>query len=181
MGTVYVFLAEGFEEIEALTPVDFLRRAGVEVKTVAIGANPVKGGQGIQVMADIAQEDFTLPQDAAMVLLPGGGLGTQNLGGSALVQQALQAAGQRGIYIAAICAAPTVLHKYGLLQGKTATAYPDVQPQLTGSNVTGAGVEVDGNIITARSAGVALQFAHTLAAIVAGAATADEVLESLYP
>lgn len=181
MQSVYVFLAPGFEEIEAITPVDFLRRAGLAVHTVGIGALSVTGGHGLTVRADIDGEGFSLPQDAAMVLLPGGGEGTQALLQSPVVAAALQQAQARGIYIAAICAAPTVLHKYGLLNGKTVTAFPSVQGQLSGSKVSGTAVEVDGNIITARAAGVALQFAHTLTGLLLGAKVADETLQNLYP
>lgn len=180
MKTAYVFLAEGFEEVEAITPVDFLRRAGVQVKTVGLGGKTVNGGHNIPIVADLDGAGFVLPSDADMVVLPGGGLGTQNLKQSEMIEQVLQEAHARGIYIVAICAAPTVLHKYGLLDGKTSTAFPDVQQDLTGSVVTGGAVEVDGAIVTGRSAGVALQFAHTLAKLLVGAA-ADEVMASLYP
>lgn len=177
----YVFLAEGFEEIEAVTPIDVLRRAGVEVKTVGVTGKQVKGAHGITIEADLAAEGFTLPQDAELVFLPGGGPGTENLGKSALVAEVLQDAAARDIYIAAICAAPTVLHKAGLLAGKRATAFPDVQSALTGSLVTGSGVEVDGKIITGRAAGTALDFARALAAALAGEEKAAQTLASLYP
>ncbi len=181
MQTVYVFLAEGFEEIEAITPVDLLRRAGIEVKTVGVGGQEIPGSHGVRVRADVAGEGFVLPADAVMVVLPGGGLGTQNLAASGMVAAVLAEAAARDIYIAAICAAPTVLHKVGLLAGRRATAFPDVQASLTGSTVTGAPVEVDGKVITGRSAGVALQFARALVAALAGAEKADAVLASLYP
>lgn len=179
--SVYIFLADGFEEVEAIAPIDLLRRAGVEVKTVGIGGTTVTGGHGVPVIADMSGDKFVLPSDAQMVVLPGGGTGTQNLMQSAVVEDVLQAAQQRGIYIAAICAAPTVLHKYNLLQTKRVTAFPSVQPSLTGSMVTGNAVEVDGKIITARAAGVALQFAHALIECLKGKPKADEVLAGLYP
>lgn len=181
MDTVYVFLAEGFEEVEALTPVDMLRRAEVPVQTVGVTGKTVTGSHGIPVVADVDGEGFALPQDAAMVVLPGGGPGTENLKQSPMVEAALNEANARGLYIAAICAAPTVLHKYGYLKGKTATAFPSVQGQLAGSTVTGKAVEVDGKVITGRSAGVALEFAHALVTAMAGGAKADEVVEKVYP
>lgn len=181
MKTVYIFLADGFEEIEAITPVDILRRAEVEVKTVGVTGATVTGSHGVVVQADINGADFTLPGDANMLVLPGGGLGTENLGKSLVVKQALEAASAAGIYIAAICAAPTVLHKYGLLQNKTVTAFPSVQAELTSCNVTGGAVETDSNIITARSAGVALQFAERLAAVLVGDEKAKKVVDSVYP
>lgn len=181
MKHAYVLLAEGFEEIEALAPVDVLRRGGVQVTTVGLAGKRVPGGHGIVVEADMDGTDFALPQDATLVMLPGGGLGTENLGKSGMVAAVLAQAAQRGIFIAAICAAPTVLHKAGLLAGKRATAFPAMQAQLTQARVTGAAVEVDGNIITGRSAGVALAFSHALLAALEGRAKADEVLASMYP
>ncbi|MDL2324787.1 DJ-1/PfpI family protein [Ruminococcaceae bacterium OttesenSCG-928-A16] len=181
MKTVYIFLADGFEEIEAITPIDILRRAGATVITVGVTGPMVTGAHGVVVQADIDGKNFTLPQDAAMVVLPGGGVGTQNLASSPLIEEVLKEASAANMYIAAICAAPTVLHKYGLLQGKTATAFPDMQAELTTSKVTGGGVEVDGNIITARSAGVALQFAAQLAALVMGQQAAQQTIDSIYP
>lgn len=182
MKTVYVFLAEGFEEIEAIVPIDILRRAGVPVITVGLGSMPdIAGSHGITVQADTPGDGFVLPQDAGMVVLPGGGLGTQNLSQSEVVRAALQAAAERELPVAAICAAPTVLHQYGMLKGKKVTAFPSVQQQLTGCTVTGTPVEEDGNIITARSAGVALQFAQQLAARMTNPAIAQQVVESVYP
>lgn len=181
MKHAYILLAEGFEEIEAFTPVDVLRRAGVQVHTVGVGGRTVVGGHDILTVADMDGEGFELPQEADMVILPGGGVGTANLAKSGMVERVLRQANERGLYMAAICAAPTVLHKYGYLRGRRATAFPDVQEQLTDSLVTGGAVEVDGRIITARSMGVALAFAHTLAVLLVGQAKADEVLHSLYP
>lgn len=177
----YVLLAEGFEEIEAVTPIDLMRRAGIEVYTVAVAENPVKGSHGIPITADLSGEGLKLPDDAQLVFLPGGGLGTENLAKSPLVADVLREAAARDILIAAICAAPTVLNKAGLLSGRRVTAFPDVQKSLTDSQVTGGGVEVDGKIITGRSAGVALSFAHTLVAALAGRDKADETLAALYP
>lgn len=181
MGTAYVFLADGFEEIEALAPVDLMRRAGIDVVMVGVNGTTVTGGHSIVVQADVDGTDFTLPQNAALVLLPGGGPGTQRLAASPMVAEVLRQAAQRNLVIAAICAAPTVLHKAGLLKGRKATAFPEMQAELVDATVTGRGVEVDGNIITGRSAGVAWQFAHALVAALAGHPKADEVLASIYP
>lgn len=181
MKNVYLFFATGFEEIEALTPVDILRRGGINVKTVGVGAKTVTGSHGVQVVADLDGQGFTLPEDAAMVVLPGGGLGTENLAESEMVSAAIQEAAKRKLYIGAICAAPTVLHKEGILGGKRVTAFPAVEEKLTGATYTGGPVEIDGNIITGRSAGVALQFAKTLLTALTGADKADEVMANLYP
>lgn len=181
MGTVYVFLADGFEEIEGLTQVDMLRRAGIAVKTVGVAGPQVMGAHDIPVMADVTGVGFTLPDDADMVVLPGGSVGTDNLLASDMVAEVLAEAGRRGIYTAAICAGPTVLHKAGLLAGKRVTGFPSYQHFLTGCTVTGLPVEVDGKVITARSAGVAQAFGHALITALAGRAKADAELASLYP
>ena len=181
MGKIYVFLADGFEEIEAVTPIDVLRRAGGEVVTVGVTGPTPTGGHGIPVAADVNGKGFTLPPDAAMVVLPGGGAGTENLLHSEMVAQVLKDAAARGIWIAAICAAPKVLHRAGLLAGKTVTSFPSVAAALVGTNHTGGAVEVDGNIITGRSAGVALQFAKTLAALLLGEEKAQKTVADLYP
>lgn len=181
MKTVYVFLADGFEEIEALAPVDLLRRAEVNVVTVGVTGKTVTGSHGIAVVADAEGKDFVLPEDAVMVVLPGGGLGTENLGKSPMVQEVLQKAQQSGLWIAAICAAPTVLHKYGLLDKKKATVFPAMQAEMPNSLVSGNAVERDGNIITARAAGVALEFSHALITAVCSREKADAVVQSIYP
>lgn len=181
MGYVYVFFADGFEEIEAITPIDLMRRSGIKVATVGITGKTVRGAHGIVVETDIDGKDFSLPEDALMVVLPGGSEGTANLRSSSVVKNTLLAADKYNAYIAAICAAPTVLHAYGLLQGKRVTSFPDVQDQLTGCFVTGAPVEVDGRIITGRSAGVALRFGYVLCSMITGQKKADEVYKTLYP
>lgn len=179
--TAYVFLADGFEEIEALTPVDTMRRAGISVVTVGVTGKTMMGGHGIPVVADVDGAGFALPDDAALVVLPGGGEGTQNLKQSAMVSAVLQQAEARGIVISAICAAPTVLAQAGQLAGKRFTAFPTMQKEISGGTATGAAVEVDGNIITGRSAGVALAFSHALIAALEGQEKADEVVAGVYP
>lgn len=180
MKKVYVFLVDGFEEVEAVTPVDLMRRAGLEVTTVGLEGLTVTGAHGITLQADMDGRAFALPGDAGAVVLPGGP-GTDTLMQSAVVAGVLAEAQQRGIVIAAICAAPGVLHKAGLLAGKRATAFPAVQAQLTGAQVTGAAVERDGNIITGRAAGVAVQFGHALIEALCGRPKADEVVAGIYP
>lgn len=183
MKTVYLLLINGFEEIEALTPVDLLRRAGVPVKTVGLSGKTVTGSHDIPVVADIDGEGFTLPEDAGMLVLPGGP-GTADLEAHPVTQQALKDAEARGLYIAAICAAPTILHAAGLLKGKRATAFPTRQAEIAAeasTNVTGGVVEVDGNIITGRAMGVSLQFAHALATAMAGKEAADAEVAKVYP
>lgn len=154
---IYMFLANGFEEIEALCPLDLLRRAGLEVTTVGIGGDAICGSHGITVHADIPDGMFA---DAApdMIILPGGMPGSKNLDESRTVDAALKAAARRGAYIAAICTAPFVLGKRGLLEGKEAICYPGFEKELTGAKISRKRVVRDGNIITAAGMGVALDF-----------------------
>lgn len=175
---VYLFLANGFEEVEALTPVDVLRRAGVEVTTVGIGGTEVRGSHGITVRADAAETDVT-PDDVTAVILPGGMPGTKNLDVSDTVRRFLSAAVERGAVIGAICAAPSVLGHQGILRGKRATCFPGFEPELTGATVLPDIVVTDGRIITAKGAGAALPFALALASALAGADKAAAVEASL--
>lgn len=181
MPTAYMLLINGFEEIEALTPLDILRRGNVTVHTVGLSGAGVTGSHGITVQADIpADAAFSLPPDADMLILPGGP-GVQALKANPVALHVLQQAAQRKLALAAICAAPTLLCQQGLLAGKTVTAFPDCRAELQGCHYTGSAVEVDGNIITARSAGVALPFAHALLEYLQGTQIAEKVLAGIYP
>ncbi len=160
---IYVLLAEGFEEIEALTPVDMLRRAGYRVKTVGIGSDVVTGAHGIPVKADLTEEDAT-PDGVRMVILPGGMPGTKNLAASDFVKTILEEVSARGGDLAAICAAPTVLAKYGYLKGKRATCFPGFEGELSGAVYTELPVVTDGKIITAKDMTEALAFSLSLLA-----------------
>ncbi len=164
---IYLFLAEGFEEIEALTPVDMLRRAGKEIVTVGIGSKTVVGAHGIPVVADMSEEEFS---DASpeMIILPGGMPGTLNLDASQTVHTAIDCALASNAYIAAICAAPTVLGKRGLLVGKKATCYPGMEDGLTGAILSEKTVVRDGRIITAAGMGAALAFSLELISALCG-------------
>lgn len=175
---VYVFLAEGFEEMEALAPIDLLRRVGVEVTTVGVGGKLIKGAHGVGFTADSDGEglDFS---DVDCVVLPGGMPGTTNLDASPMVEACLMKAAEKKALIAAICAAPSVLGHKGLLKGKKATCFPGFEEELLGAVHTGNPVEQDGKIITARGAGVALDFALALVAELKGEAAAKELRESL--
>ena len=171
---IYMFLANGFEEIEALCPLDLLRRAGLEVTTVGIGGDQILGSHGITVTADIPEGMFA---DSApdMLILPGGMPGSKNLDESRTVDTALKAAARKGAFIAAICAAPFVLGKRGLLQGKEAICYPGFENELAGATISKSRVVRDGNIITAAGMGVALKFGLALVAALKGDAEADRI------
>ena len=169
-----VFLANGFEEIEALATVDILRRAGVDVVTVGVGSNMPVGAHGIAVCADISEAELLL-EAIDGVVLPGGMPGTTNLEASVVVRDAIVYAYERDMLVAAICAAPSILGHSGYLRDKKATCYPGFESELFGATVTQAGVVVDGNIITASGAGVAVDFALELVRYLVSDEVADTI------
>ncbi|MBQ9760254.1 MAG: DJ-1/PfpI family protein [Clostridia bacterium] len=171
---VYMFLANGFEEIEALCPLDLLRRAEVQVTTVGIGGESITGAHGITVQADIPD---TMYRDSKpdMVILPGGMPGTKHLDASTTVESALRAASRNNAFIAAICAAPMVLGKRGYLAGKRAICFPGFEEYLEGATLADERVVTDGKIITGAGMGVALEFGLALVSALKGKDTADEL------
>ena len=175
---IYVFLANGFEEVEALTPVDVLRRGGVDVKTVGIGGKTVTGSHHIPVTADLSEDEVDFAALSGVVL-PGGMPGTKNLDASETVKKALDAANEKGALIAAICAAPSVLGHNGLLFGKRATCFPGFESELTGATLCTDLAVTDGNVVTGKGAGAALPFALALLAYLKGADVADTVKSAL--
>ena len=162
MKTIFVFLAEGFEEIEALTPVDVLRRAGLSVQTVSVmGGQVVTGAHGVPVLADVLFADIH-SEDAEMILLPGGLPGATNLDAHEGLSQLILDFAKEEKPLAAICAAPLVFGNRGLLQGKKATCYPGFETYLKGAEYTAALVEKDGNFITGKGPGAAMEFAFAI-------------------
>lgn len=174
---VYLFLADGFEEIEALSCVDILRRAGIEVLTAGVTGRSVKGAHGIRVEADVDVSECVY--DAEMVILPGGSVGTDNLAASGDVASLVNDAAQRNAYVAAICAAPTVLGGLGLLKGRRAVCYPGLESRLTGALSSAERVCIDGNFITSRGPGTTAEFALTLVEILKGRQTADSLRKGM--
>lgn len=162
MAKVYEFLANGFEEIEALAPVDILRRGGVDVKTVSITASTsVETAHGVTIIADCHFDDVDL-SDADLLILPGGMPGAQNLLDHAGVREAVTRQVEAGKLMAAICAAPMVLGQLDLLVGRRATCYPGFERFLNGAEYTEELVTVDGNITTGRGPGAAMAFGYQL-------------------
>ena len=162
MKTIFVFLADGFEEIEAITPIDVLRRAGLNVQTVSVMEEQiVAGAHGIPVVADKMFADIDL-DNAEMLLLPGGLPGATNLDAHQGLSDMIMAFASEGKPLAAICAAPLVFGNRGLLQGKKVTCYPGFESYLTGAEYTAALVETDGNFITAQGPGAAMDFAFAI-------------------
>ncbi len=178
---IYMFLADGFEEVEALCPLDILRRAGLEVTTVGVGGKDVIiGAHGIIVHADIPD---ILYRDSSpdMLILPGGMPGSKNLDESRIVDSALKAASRQGKFLAAICAAPMVLGKRGYLEGKRAVCFPGFEEFLTGASVDGENTVVrDGNIITAKGMGAAFDFGFELVRCFKDDGTAEKIKASVF-
>ena len=179
MKKAIVFLANGFEEMEALGTVDILRRGGIEVQTVSITADPiVTGAHQVPVTADTTIDKAVL-NDADALILPGGMPGASNLNNSETVKEALLQQYRDGRIVAAICAAPMVLGGLGLLKGRNATCYPGFEPQLIGANATGEAVEVSDNVITGKGPGLVMNFALALVAAIKNDAVAEEVAAGL--
>ena len=176
---IYLFLANGFEEVEALAPLDLLRRAGLPVTTVAVGGRDfVIGAHNIVVGADIPEELFRDSKPDA-VILPGGMPGAKNLDASGTVEAALRACQKGGGLLAAICAAPMILGKRGYLSGKKATCFPGFEKDLHGAILSGEKVTRDGNCITAAGMGVALEFGLELVAYFCGENKAKELARAI--
>lgn len=176
---VYVALANGFEEVEALTPVDLLRRAGVEVCLLGVTGHVVTGARGIRVETDasIDEADWNA---ADMLILPGGMPGTTNLYADKRVTGAVRTLYDAGKYVAAICAAPSIiLGGMGLLQGRKATCYPGMEDGMKGAEPLKKNCVVDGNIITGCGVGGALDFSCALVAALCGAEKAAEIAKSV--
>ena len=165
---VYLFLAEGFEEIEALCVLDFLRRAGVDVTTVGVGGKVANGSHSIPVVCDITEGELDDTSDFDMIILPGGMPGSTNLDKSPVVDRMIKRAFEGDKFICAICAAPFILGKRGLLNGKSATCYPGFEKELLGAKILNQGVVRDGKIITGRAMGSAHDFGLEIVEVLCG-------------
>ena len=173
---IYLLLVDGFEEIEALTPVDVLRRCGAEVLTVGVNNRTAVGAHNISVECDILFDEI-IEEDMEMLILPGGpghtALKTEK------VQGLIKYADDRGIYIASICAAPSVVGELGLLQGRKATCFPGFEQELKGAELVDSKVVTDGIYITAKGAGAAGEFAFKLAELMCGAEMAEKIKNAM--
>ena len=175
----FIFLASGFEEIEAIATIDILRRGKVELITVSItGERTVWGVHQIPVMADVLFEEADFADGAAFIL-PGGGPGSFMLNDHAALKQLLVDKNEQGKWIAAICAAPLVLGGLGLLEGKKAICYPGMESYIQGAILTDTPVVTDGNMITSKGPGLALNFGLTVLAALQGQDIADKVADDL--
>ncbi len=172
---VYLFLAEGFEEIEALTPLDILRRADIEVVSVGVGGKAITGAHGIPVTADILADEVDFDKIDA-VILPGGMPGTLNLKADKTVEKAVLTAYNNGKLVAAICAAPLILGNLGLLKNREAICFPGFENELIGANISKHRIAVSDNVITAAGAGVASEFGFKIVDFLKGNTKISEVL-----
>lgn len=153
---LYLFLADGFEEVEAIATIDVIRRAGLEIKTVGVSGDIIRGAHDIYIKSDSTTVDFS---DIDGVILPGGMPGTTNLKKDQLVNKTIDYCYENGKLISAICAAPSIIGALDMLNGKRAVCFPGFEDELTGAKLESGGVVRDGNIITAKGAGVSLEFA----------------------
>lgn len=178
---IYLFLAEGFEEIEALTPVDILRRASLEVTTVGVGGETIVGVHGIAVTADIPDVMY-MDSKPDMIILPGGMPGAENLDHSRIVNSALRCALKNDAYIAAICAAPMILGKRDILKDKNAVCFPGFEKYLVGAKIAPEGVlcVTDGKIITAKGMGAATEFSLALVQALKGKDEASRIASAIF-
>ena len=167
MPTVLVPLAQGCEELEAVTLIDLLRRAEVKVVVAGLEAGPVTASRGVVLLPEVTLDEV-LVQDFDMIVLPGGAGGAQRLEEDHRIIGLLQRLASQGRYIAAICAAPKVLATAGLLQGREATAYPGILDKLSDLKLSSAAVVQDGQVITSRGPGTAMDFALTLITVLCG-------------
>ncbi len=179
MAKTVIFLADGFEEIEALTVVDLLRRAGIDITTASImGRKNVTGSHNITVESDALFDEIDF-DSADMLILPGGMPGTTNLDNCAALKEQIARFNEAGKMLAAICAAPTVYGKMGLLNGKKATCFPGREPDLLGADVQTTETVKDGNFITSRGMGTAIPFGLAIIEHFQGAEAASEMAKKI--
>ncbi len=175
---IYVFMADGFEELELVAPVDMLRRAGAQVALVGIGKKQITSSHGVVLTADLSEDQVDMAK-AEMVVLPGGSIGVKNLIANKTVQSAVETAIRNHIWIGAICAAPSLLQQRGYLDGKNFTCYPGCQNDALGGNYTGNPVEIAGKIITAKGAGASMLFGKALVTALYGEAAAEKLCAAM--
>ncbi len=175
---VYMFLGTGFEETEAIAPLDLLRRANIEVKTVGLNGPVISGSHGIGVVADMEIGDLDI-SDAEMVILPGGLGGVASIRACAPAMEAIQKVWQAGKFTAAICAGPTVLADLGITDGKNATCYPGCEDGMGKANMVAQAAVRDGKLITGTSAGCAVAFGLKLIEALKGESEATRIADQI--
>ncbi len=174
----YIFLADGFEETEALATLDVMRRAKLDVQTVGVTGEYVTSSHNVTVKADILLDDVNL-DEADGAVLPGGMPGTLNLRASQGVIDCVRFCYDNNKLVAAICAAPSILGQLGMLNGKSATCFPGFEDELIGAHYTAEHTQTDGNIITAKGAGCAVEFGYAIVSYALSRQAADKVIEDM--
>ena len=175
---VYIILGTGFEEMEAICPCDILRRGGVDAKLAGIGGTQITGGNGITVQADCTVEEMDLEQ-MELIMLPGGMGGVHSILGSETAMEAVRYAHEQGRLVSAICAAPTILAKLGITDGKQAVVYPGLEEQMGSARMQDVNAVRDGRVLTGRAPGAAVDFGLMLLEALKGAETAAQVRAGL--
>ena len=175
---VYILLGTGFEEIEAVAPCDLLRRAGIEVCFAALGDAEVTGSHGIVIRAEKLLREVRL-EDMEMLVLPGGLRGVKSILASEAALSLTKEVWEAGKYVAAICAAPTILAQLGIVGERQATCYPGNEEKMGPAHMTGTAVTADGRLITGRSAGSAIDFGLELVSVLRGKEAAEKVAKAI--
>ncbi len=177
---LYMFFADGFEEVEAIATLDVIRRAGIEIKSVGINSDEkITGAHGITVFCDTVDSDISVPENVDGIILPGGMPGTTNLMSNSIVNDFIDYCSENDKYICAICAAPMILGRKGLLQGRNAICFPGFEDELKGAVISNDYVCTDGKIITAKGMGSAVNFGLAVVAAMKSKAEADALKETL--
>ena len=176
----YMFFADGFEEVEAIAALDVIRRAGIDIESIGIGSKEITGSHGITVICDKEDSDIITSDDLEGIILPGGMPGTMGLINSNVVDSFIDYCVSKDLLICAICAAPMILGRKGILDGRNAVCFPGFEDELKGATISDEYVCTDGKIITAKACGVALKFGKVIAEQFIGKEKADALWESLY-
>lgn len=175
----YMFFAEGFEEVEAIATLDVIRRAGIDIKSVAINEKIVTGSHGIPIVCDLVSNEITADENLEGIILPGGMPGSKNLDNDAVVNNFIDFCNTNNKYLCAICAAPFILGKRGILREREATCFPGFEDELEGAIISDKYVCVDRNTITGRGMGSAVKFGLAIVSAVKGQAVADKLEATL--
>ncbi|MCL2036322.1 MAG: DJ-1/PfpI family protein [Oscillospiraceae bacterium] len=175
---VYMLLAEGFEEIEAVFPLDVLRRCGVGIKTVGVASEYVTGSRNVMIKSDVRLDEMNSCDEITMLIIPGGS-GRFNIAKSEQAKALIENCFKANIPVAAICGAPEILGEWGLLKGRKSTCYPGLETKLSGAEFINAAVVIDENLITSQAAGTSEAFAFAIAGFLCGEEKAEEVRKQM--
>lgn len=175
----YMFFAEGFEEVEAIATLDVIRRAGIDIKSVAVKDKIVTGSHGVPVVCDLVSDEITADENLEGIILPGGMPGSKNLDKDETVNKFIDYCNTNNKFLCAICAAPFILGKRGILNGRKATCFPGFENELTGAKISDKFVCIDKNTITGRGMGSAVKFGLAIVSAVKGQAAADKLEATL--